>query len=128
MFGYITLGAKDFEAGLKFYDTVMAVLGQERQYADAESGWAAWGVPPAPQLMICKPFDGGPVSAGNGTMIGFSAASTETVDRFHAAALAAGGTDEGGPGTRPHYSPEFYVAYVRDPSGNKLCAYHMMAG
>ena len=53
-------------------------------------------------------------------MIGFPAAAQSVVDAFHAAALAHGGTDEGPPGPRPHYGPDWYYAYVRDPSGNKL--------
>ena len=53
--------------------------------------------------------------------IGFEAADRATVDAVHAAALAAGGTDEGGPGLRPHYHADYYGAYVRDLDGHKLC-------
>ena len=59
--------------------------------------------------------------AGNGVTVAFDAPSRAAVDAFHAAALAAGGSDEGPPGIREHYHPNYYGAYVRDPDGNKLC-------
>ena len=71
------------------------------------------------------PFDQQPATAGNGSMVAVAAPSRRGVDEFHAAALAAGGSSEGAPGLRPHYGPNFYVAYVRDPDGNKLAAVHV---
>jgi len=71
---------------------------------------------------ICKPFNGKQCTVGNGTMVTFAAHSAEAVRAFHSAALVNGGSDEGAPGTRAYYSPRFYVAYVRDPDGNKLAA------
>ena len=62
--------------------------------------------------------------AGNGTHVAFIAPSREAVDRFHAAALAAGGSDAGAPGPRD-YTPDYYAAFVRDPDGNKLEAVHL---
>ncbi|MHB1692088.1 MAG: VOC family protein, partial [Thiomonas sp.] len=73
-------------------------------------------------LWLCQPFNGQPASAGNGTMVALAARTRAQVDAFHAAALAQGGTNEGAPGLRPHYGPDFYAAYVRDPDGNKLAA------
>jgi catechol 2,3-dioxygenase-like lactoylglutathione lyase family enzyme len=64
------------------------------------------------------------VAPGPGFHLAFDAASRASVDRFHAAALAAGGTDEGGPGPRPHYGATYYAAFVRDPDGHKLEAVH----
>ena len=61
-------------------------------------------------------------SAGNGVTVAFTVPSRAAVDAFHAAALANGGTDEGPPGLRTHYHPDYYGAYVRDPEGNKICA------
>ena len=58
---------------------------------------------------------------GNGVTVAFEAPDRASVDRFHAAGLAQGGTDEGAPGLRPHYHPDYYGAYLRDPDGNKLC-------
>jgi catechol 2,3-dioxygenase-like lactoylglutathione lyase family enzyme len=68
------------------------------------------------------PFNQKPASVGNGSMVAFRAQSWKAVDEFHAAALAHGGTCDGPPGLRHHYSPDFYAAYVRDPDGNKLAA------
>lgn len=75
-----------------------------------------------PYLYLYKPFDGRPATWGNGTHVAFQAESREVVDEFYAQALAHGGTDEGAPGLREHYGPNYYAAYVRDPDGNKLQA------
>jgi predicted lactoylglutathione lyase len=72
---------------------------------------------------VCAPHDGGRASFGNGSMLAFKAGSRQEVDAFHAAALKAGGNDEGGLGVRGEQTPPFYGAYVRDPEGNKLCCY-----
>lgn len=75
-------------------------------------------------LWVCRPFDSAPATAGNGTMIGFMAASRAEVDAFHGAAMRHGGSEEGAPGPRPHYGPDWYAAYLRDPAGNKLSIVH----
>ena len=74
--------------------------------------------------MLCKPENGQPARAGNGIMVGLHADSEAQVQAFHAAALANGGTDEGAPGLRPQYAPDYFGAYVRDPEGNKLHVVH----
>lgn len=74
------------------------------------------------RLWILLPFDGQGESFGNGVDIAFMAPSREAVDAFYAAAIAHGAKDEGGPGLRRHYTPTFYTAYVRDPTGNKINA------
>ncbi|PWR20688.1 VOC family protein [Zavarzinia compransoris] len=122
MLGYVTLGARDFARSLEFYDAVLVPLGLAREFSAPETGWASWSGAGA-RLMICQPFDGQPPSAGNGVMLGFRCADEAAVDRIHALALARGGSDEGGPGTREAYGPDFYVAYARDPAGNKLSFY-----
>ena len=126
MIRYVTLGADDLEAAGRFYDAVLAPLGYVRlSTQDGEIGYGPRPVgdaKPRSQLFIMSPFDGGRASHGNGVDVAFDAPSREAVNAFHAAALAHGGTDEGGPGLRPHYSPTFYTAYVRDPTGNKLNA------
>jgi predicted lactoylglutathione lyase len=71
-------------------------------------------------LAICKPYDGQPATAGNGVMIALAADSRAEVDKTYAAAIAAGGKDEGEPGLR---GGEFYGAYFRDLDGNKLCVF-----
>ena len=74
------------------------------------------------KVFVLRPFDGGPHVVGNGAHTAFLAASRVQVDAFHAAALSLGGSDEGEPGLRPHYHPNYYGAYVRDPEGDKLQA------
>jgi len=121
MIGYATIGANDLEKAKAFYDKVLAPLGGQRvmaldnmQIYGSSAGGATLGV--------CRPFDGKPATAGNGTMISLAAPSREVVDQVHAAALAAGGTCEGAPGLR---GDTFYGAYFRDLDGNKLCAFKM---
>ena len=72
-------------------------------------------------LVVTLPYDGGPAGPGNGTMVALPASTRQQVRDFHAAAIAAGGTDDGAPGLRP-YHLTFYSCYVRDPDGNKLSA------
>jgi len=123
MIGYVTIGALDFEAALAVYDAVLATIGGERK--SAEGGWAFYGSKEGePDVAICKPFDGQPARPGNGMMIAFAAPSREAVAAAHAAALASGGSDEGAPGMRPPDGTSFYGAYMRDPTGNKLCVFH----
>ena len=124
MFSYVSLGTRDLSRALRFYDAALAPLGHRRvEDFDPEDRSAAWGLDdPGPHLWVTQPFDGGPATVGNGVMISFLAESRAAVDAFHAAALAHGGTDEGAPGLRPQYGPQFYAAYVRDPDGNKLNA------
>ncbi|MGB3931887.1 MAG: VOC family protein, partial [Sphingobium sp.] len=74
-----------------------------------------------PAFLVLRPGNG-EAPSGNGVTIGFAAASTEQVDAFHAAGIAAGGTCEGAAGPRGHL-PGAYAAYLRDPAGNKICAY-----
>ncbi len=122
---YVTLGTNDPAAARSFYDATLATIGWS---SHAEfPGWRAYskgGGGAGLTLWICTPFDGGAASPGNGTMLGFAAASPAEVDAFYAAAMAHGGTDEGAAGPRPHYGPDWYAAYVRDPDGNKLAIVH----
>ncbi len=123
---YTTVGVSDLARSVRFYDAVFATLGY-RQSAGADKGWAGWGpsYDDGVSFWICRPFDGEAPSPGNGTMVAFRARNAAEVRAFHAAALAHGGSDEGAPGTREIYEPSFYVAYVRDPDGNKLaCVFH----
>ncbi|MFY2825719.1 VOC family protein [Ruegeria sp. MALMAid1280] len=122
---YTTYGTNDLKQAIRFYDAIFAVLEQPRL-----PGWtkdcAGWGTEPDAGVgfWICSPFDGQTASVGNGTMMAFPADSAAQVRRFHAAGLEYGGFDEGPPGTRDYYSPEFYVAYLRDPDGNKLSCFY----
>jgi catechol 2,3-dioxygenase-like lactoylglutathione lyase family enzyme len=124
MFSYVSLGTRDLACAMRFYDAALAPLGHARvEDYDPDDRSAAWGLDdPGPHLWVTQPFDGKAATVGNGTMVSFLASSRAAVDAFHAAALAHGGTDEGAPGLRPQYGPQFYAAYVRDPDGNKLNA------
>lgn len=120
---YATLGSNDLKRSIRFYDAVCGALGIARA-ADWTEGWAGWGssYDDGDSLWLCSPFDGRAPSPGNGVMVALRASNEAEVKAFHAAALAHGGSDDGEPGTRPYYEPSFYVAYVRDPDGNKLAA------
>ncbi len=123
---YTTVGVSDLARSVRFYDAVFATLGY-RQTPGAEGGFVGWGpsYDDGVSFWICKPFDGQAPSPGNGTMVAFRARNAAEVRAFHAAAMTHGGSDEGPPGTREIYEPSFYVAYVRDPDGNKLaCVFH----
>ncbi|KQZ65556.1 VOC family protein [Sphingopyxis sp. OPL5] len=120
MYSHTTLGIDDFARAEPFYDAIMAVLGHPELVR--ESAAKGYGTPTGPKLFIGPAYDRQPTSAGNGSHLAFVAADRATVDAFHAAALANGGSDAGPPGLRPHYHADYYGAYVRDPEGNKLQA------
>ncbi len=119
MIAYATIGVNDLERARSFYDPVIGALGGKRTMAFERMQF--YGGQGPSMLAICTPYDGAAASAGNGTMFGLPAASREAADAAHAAALAAGGTDEGAPGQR---MDGFYGAYFRDLDGNKLCAFY----
>jgi catechol 2,3-dioxygenase-like lactoylglutathione lyase family enzyme len=123
MIGYVTIGARDSEASGKFYDALFGAIGSERK--SGEGGWIFYGPKGADGVVaLCPPFDGKPATAGNGSMLAFKAKSQDEVKAAYAAALAHGGSDEGAPGYRPAEATSgFYGAYLRDPTGNKLCVY-----
>ncbi len=114
---HISIGTNDFDRALSFYDKVMAALGAQRVME--HPGAVAYGKQ-YPEFWVQKPIDGYPASVGNGTHIGFVAASKQAVHAFHEAALAAGGQDNGAPGPRPHYGEPYYGCFVRDPDGHKI--------
>ena len=125
MIGYVTIGAKDSDASGKFYDAFFGAFGHERKFA--EGGWIGYGPKGSDShgVYVCPPFDGQPASSGNGMMIAFTARSEDEVKAAHAAGLAAGGSDEGAPGFRPADKKTWYGAYLRDPTGNKVCVFKM---
>jgi catechol 2,3-dioxygenase-like lactoylglutathione lyase family enzyme len=124
MIGYVTIGAKDGEASGKFYDAFFGAFDHERKFADG--GWIGYGPKGSDtqNVFVCPPFDGKPATFGNGMMIAFDAKTKAAVDAAHAAGLKAGGSDEGAPGFRPADRQSWYGAYLRDPTGNKICVYH----
>lgn len=123
MIGYVTIGALDVEKALPFFDDVLGAIGYERAFFSG--GWAGYGPrgAEAQNIYVCPPHDGEAARAGNGIMVGLLAPSMEAVREAHAAALAAGGANEGEPGPRPADSTSFYGAYFRDPTGNKYCVF-----
>lgn len=123
VFSHVTLGAIDLDASSKFYDATLAPLGIKNMGPFGDSAILYGKDKPA--LLVLKPGNG-EAPTSNGVTLGFAAANPAEVDAFHAAGLAAGGTDEGAAGPRGHL-PGAYAGYLRDPAGNKICAYHFTA-
>ena len=121
MIGYVTLGTNDLNKAAAFYDKIAAEMGIGR-FMESET-LMAWGSPGGEAgLGLTKPFDGKPMTVGNGVMAAFGAKDKAQVDRIHKLALSLGGSCEGPSGQR---SEKFYAAYFRDPEGNKLNAFVM---
>lgn len=119
---HITLGTNDKERSAKFYDAVLGAIGFVRLPKPTEKPLAYERDGQMPTIYIYTPEDGRAATWGNGTHVAFIAETRAQVDAFHDHALGTGGTSEGAPGPRPHYGPDYYAAYVRDPDGNKLQA------
>ena len=124
MFSHIMVGANDVEESKKFYDAVLGVMGLEPGAIDPKGRCfyrTATGV-----FAITPPINGEPAAHGNGSTIGFAAKDPAEADAWHAAGIANGGTMcEDPPGVRDG-AAKLYLAYLRDPSGNKICALHRM--
>jgi catechol 2,3-dioxygenase-like lactoylglutathione lyase family enzyme len=125
MFSHVMVGVKDLEVSKKFYDKVLATLGiapgvanLHRYFYRSKTG----------SFGITTPINGEEATHGNGGTIGFAAQSAEQVDAFHAAGIANGGTTcEDPPGMREGAVGKLYLAYLRDPSGNKICSLYRPA-
>jgi len=121
MLGYVTLGTNDLARAAKFYDAIAAELGVSRMMETEQ--FIAWGQPGGGAgIGLTKPFDGKPATVGNGVMAALAAKDRTQVDRLYNLAMSMGAQNEGAPGER---WPGFYVAYFRDPDGNKLNAFIM---
>jgi catechol 2,3-dioxygenase-like lactoylglutathione lyase family enzyme len=118
MISYVTVGSSDFAKSVPFFTELLATQGVSKMF-DKSSGGALFARDGKLVLGVVKPFNGEAATVGNGTMIALDMPSREAVDAFHAKALELGGTDEGAPGER---GPGYYMAYFRDPDGNKFCA------
>ena len=126
MFSHIMVGANDVQASKEFYDAVLGALGYQPGTMDDKG--RCFYMTPEGIFAITKPIDGKAASAGNGSTIGFQVESPEAADNWHAAGLANGGTTcEDPPGVREGSIGKLYLAYLRDPSGNKICALHRMS-
>ena len=123
MFSHVMVGADDLEASKKFYDATLSVLGVPPPVTD-EKGRIFY-MAPTGIFAISKPINGEAASCANGGTIGFAAGSPEQVQAWHDAGVAAGGQSiEDPPGLREMGIGKLYLAYLRDPAGNKLCALH----
>jgi catechol 2,3-dioxygenase-like lactoylglutathione lyase family enzyme len=120
MFSHVTVGSNDVAKAKLFYDGLGRALGIER-LADYPSAVGYGRKGGRPQLWVLNPVDRQAATVGNGITVGLEASDRRAVDAAYAAGLSAGGKDEGPPGLRPHYHPNYYGAYLRDPDGNKVC-------
>lgn len=124
MFTHIMVGTNDVAAAKTFYDAVMSALGHAEGALLGERG-VGYRTPTG-MFAAVTPVNGEPACFANGGTIGLSAADPAAVDAAYAAGLAAGGTCDGAPGPRAAF-PGSYGAYLRDPTGNKLCLWHVSA-
>lgn len=126
MFSHIMVGANDIQESKTFYDAALGAMGYKPGVIDDKGRcfyFTNSGV-----FALSKPIDDEPACHGNGSTIGFSAETTAQADAWHAAGLANGGTNcEDPPGIREGTIGKLYLAYLRDPSGNKVCALHRMS-
>lgn len=127
MFSHVMVGSNDIEASKKFYDAVLGTLGAGEPMRDETADGAVRlfyfhndGI-----FAVSTPIDGNPATAGNGSTVGFACSSLDQVKAWHDAGVANGGTSiEDPPGPRGGAMGTLNLAYLRDPSGNKLCALH----
>jgi catechol 2,3-dioxygenase-like lactoylglutathione lyase family enzyme len=124
MFNHVMVGANDMEKSKKFYDSVLGVLGVPPGTVDGKG--RIFYVTQDGSFALTKPIDGQPATAANGGTIGFRASTPKQVEEWHAAGLENGGvTCEDPPGLRQPAG--IYLAYLRDPAGNKICVIHRPA-
>jgi catechol 2,3-dioxygenase-like lactoylglutathione lyase family enzyme len=125
MFSHIMVGSNDTARSKKFYDALFAAMGGQPGTQDAR-GRVAYAHNGG-RFMVSKPIDGKSAGPANGGTIGFSMSGREQVDAWHKAGVANGGTSiEDPPGVRQGAAGQMYLAYLRDPDGNKLCALSRM--
>lgn len=123
MFSHIMIGANDIETSKNFYDAVLGTIGHAPGVIDDKG--RCFYMTPKGVFALSVPIDGEPATCGNGSTIGFGASTPESVDAWHEAGLANGGTTcEEPPGIREGATGKLYLAYLRDPAGNKICALH----
>ena len=125
MFSHVMVGVNDLEVSRKFYDAVLGTVGVAPGAANKNRYFYR---SPTGSFGITTPINGEPATHGNGSTFGFNMTSTEQVDAFHAAGIANGGTTcEDPPGYREGAAGKLYLAYLRDPDGNKLCGLYRPA-
>ncbi|MDO7085598.1 VOC family protein [Pseudocolwellia sp. AS88] len=125
MYSHVTLGTNDIEASKKFYDAILGTLGYPEGVFN-DKGMCMYATPTG-ALGLTKPINGEPACHGNGMTIGLAVSSPELVHKWHQAGIENGGiTCEDPPGERDFGGTRLYLAYLRDPAGNKLCATHFL--
>ena len=123
MLHHVSLGALNIEAAARFYDQALAPLGYVRVWTDlrpGQSGQAVGYGPPGSGDKLAIKQVAQPVPSIPGFHLALAAPNREAVNAFHAAAVAAGGTDNGAPGLRPGYGSDYYAAFVIDPEGHRI--------
>lgn len=127
MIAYVTIGTRDAARAEQFYNALLLPLGYQLEHYHGDLSYILPKAPgqslALPDFYVKAPFNGEPPSAGNGSMVAFEARDQAQVRALHAAALQAGGADEGAPGFRAGYGADFYVCYLRDPDGNKIALF-----
>lgn len=120
MLDHVSIGVRDIAAARGFYDAALGALGYARKYEGADSlGYGGDGI----AFWLSQTAHPVPADPASGLHFCFTAPSRAAVDAFHAAALGAGGGDNGRPGLRPDYSATYYAAFVTDPDGYRLEAH-----
>jgi catechol 2,3-dioxygenase-like lactoylglutathione lyase family enzyme len=124
MFSHIMIGTNDLDKAKSFYDALLGTLDVQPAMVDRHRIFYRTKTG---TFSVSKPIDGQAATFANGGTIGFAANSPAQIDAFHAAGLAQGGkTCEDPPGIREGAGMKLYIAYLRDPDGNKICAVHRM--
>lgn len=126
MYSHNMVGGDDLSACKTFYDAVFTAVGGQPGHLDEVKGRVTY-VHNGSSYIVTRPMNGEPATIANGNTIGFSMDSPAQCDAWHAAGVAAGGTAiEDPPGPRDFGGATLYLAYLRDPTGHKLCALHWM--
>jgi catechol 2,3-dioxygenase-like lactoylglutathione lyase family enzyme len=125
MFSHVMVGTNDLDRSKKFYDAVLGALGAGPGFVDRHR---IFWMTPSGVFCASLPIDGKDATIGNGSTVGFNCETSAQADAFHAAGVANGGVSiEDPPGPRDGPTGKLYLAYLRDPDGNKLCALHRLA-
>ena len=125
MYSHMMVGSNDIDRSKAFYDALFGAVGGKPGIVDPKGRLIY--MHNGSMFLVTKPIDGEGATPGNGMTIGFAMESPAQADAWHAAGVAAGGKAiEDPPGVREGAGMKLYLAYLRDPDGNKLCALHRM--
>lgn len=123
MYSHMMVGSNDLDKAKTFYDATFEAIGGKPGVMDPKGRLVY--LHNGAVFLVTPPIDGEPATHGNGMTIGFAMQSTDEADAWHKAGAAAGGKEiEDPPGWREGGGQKLYLAYLRDPDGNKLCALH----